>query len=187
MGLPTEAKSRVLDLGIGTGQTAQKILKKFSLTEIDGYDISLNMINQAKERLIGYSERVRFFHEDMIKSKFTEKYGAIISVLCIHHLNPTQKQYLFERAFGALEPEGIFLIADIVKFDSEAETEENEEEWKKFMTDNLGDEAEHWFQNYLEEDLPDSVNNQLKWLKEAGFDAECIWEHINYAVIVAKK
>ena len=184
-----DAKLRILDLGIGTGQTALKTLEKFPNACIDGIDISRKMIEQGKERLKKYFSRVTFFESDITGFQFTKKYDAAIAVLCIHHLNSKQKQQFFSRVYRSLKEKGIFIIADIVKFDTEKETREKEQEWKKFLIKNLGEkEGNYWFENYQQEDLPDSTKNQLKWLEAAGFDdVTCIWEHINYAVIIAKK
>jgi len=180
---------RILDLGIGTGQTALKILESFPKATIDGVDLSKNMISQSKIRLKKYSSRVKFFESDILDFKLTKKYDVVISVLCIHHLNSKQKEKFFKKIHGALNKEGIFIIADIVKFNSKKETKQRELEWKKFIAKNLGEiKADYWFNNYLEEDLPDSINMQLKWLKEAGFSkAECSWNHMNYSVFYGIK
>ena len=89
----------------------------------------------------------------------------------------------------SLNEEGIFVIGDIIKFDTEKETRQKEEEWKEFFRPNFNEkEANYWFANYKEEDLPSSTMNQLKWLQEAGFkEVGVSWEHINFAVIYGKK
>ncbi len=129
------------------------------------------------------------FNENIINSNFTEEYDAVVSVLCIHHLNARQKQEFFKRIYKNLKEKGIFIIADIVKFDTEKETKEKEQEWKDFLIANLGEKEENfWFENYKEEDIPDSTNNQLKWLKNSGFKkTKCSFEYMNYAVFYAKK
>jgi tRNA (cmo5U34)-methyltransferase len=46
-----------------------------------------------------------------------------------------------------------------------------------------GEDDAAWFQKYLEEDIPSSVEEQTKWLAEAGFaDAGCHWRYLNYAI-----
>jgi tRNA (cmo5U34)-methyltransferase len=186
---PKESRLDILDLGSGTGQTALKILKKFPNAKIDGIDISNNMIEQSKIRLKNYLDRIKFKEEDIIDSKFIKKYDAVVSVLCIHHLNSKQKQEFFKKIFETLDKEGIFIIGDIIKFDTEKETKEKEKEWKNYLVSKLGEEkAEFWFDNYKEEDLPDSINNQLKWLRNVGFkETKCLWRHMNYAVFYGKK
>ena len=182
-------KIRVLDLGIGTGKTSLEILKKFPDVTIDGVDISKNMIKQGKQRLRNYLSRVNFMEQDIAKLSLHGKYDAVVSVLCIHHLNQKQKKELFYKIFNLLKERGILIIADIVKFDSGRETTKKENEWKNFLIKNLGKkEGQYWFDNYKEEDLPDSVNNQLKWLKKAGFKEEKeIFKHMNYTTFYGKK
>lgn len=189
LGFPQNTKLKILDLGIGTGQTAQHILEKFPNAQIDGIDISKKMIEQGEIRLKKFLKRVNFTESDIYNVKFTEKYDAVVAVLCIHHLNSKQKQEFFKRIYKTLKKGGMFIIADIIKFDTATKTKEKEEEWKAFLIKNLGKkEGTYWFENYQEEDLPDSVKNQLKWLKIAGFTkVRCIWGYINYAVITAKK
>ena len=48
---PLNQPVSILDLGVGTGQTALSLLEKFSNASIDGVDISGRMIEQGKERL----------------------------------------------------------------------------------------------------------------------------------------
>jgi tRNA (cmo5U34)-methyltransferase len=189
LNFPKETRLKILDLGIGTGQTALKILQKFPKANIEGIDISGNMIKQAKLRLKNHLDRVRFIEKDIYKSNFTKKYDAVVSVLCIHHLNSKQKQDFFDMIFKTLNKNGIFIIADIVKFDSEEETKDKEKEWKDFLISNLGEkDGNFWFQNYKEEDLPDSTNNQMKWLENSGFkEVKCSFEYMNYSVFYAKK
>jgi tRNA (cmo5U34)-methyltransferase len=173
-----------LDLGIGTGQTALSILKKFPKAKIHGIDLSSNMIEQGKERLHSYESNVRFEEINMADFQPTQSYDGCVGVLSIHHLNEQEKPKLFKKIYSALKPGGIFVIGDIVKFDTEQETMEKEGEWRKFLIARLGsEEGDFWFQNYQEEDLPSSVPAQLIWLREAGFVANCPWSFMNYAVI----
>ena len=189
LNLSKNSKIKILDLGVGTGETALRILKKFPNVEIDGIDISKKMIQQAKIRLKKYISRIKFFEGDMIDFDFTKKYCSAFGVLSIHHLNNHQKQAFFKKIFNCLEENSVFVIADIIKFDTEKETKQKEQGWKEFLLKNLGEkEGNFWFDYYFQEDIPDSVNSQLNWLKEAGFkEIKCIFEHINYAVFYGKK
>jgi tRNA (cmo5U34)-methyltransferase len=179
----------VLDLGVGTGQTASLILKKFPNSELDGVDISPKMIEQAKIRLKDFLDRVSFAEKDIADLQIEKKYDACVGVLSIHHLNESQKPLLFKKVFDSLNDGGIFVIGDLIKFDSEELTNEKEEEWKNYIFRNFGEkEGKYWFDNYRKEDLPSSISDQLVWLKGLGFrDVECVWEHMNYAVIVGRK
>ena len=157
---------------------------------IDGIDISPKMIQLGKIRLKKYLRSITFLERD-IKHLTTpkKKYDACIAVLCVHHLNTQQKRILFKKIFKNLKSDGVFVIGDIIKFDSIKETKRMEKRWKIFLIKNLGkNEGEYWFKNYKEEDIPSSIPKQLQWLKKAGFrKTELIWQHMNYAVICGKK
>ncbi len=183
-------KPALLDLGIGTGETALHLLQKYPQAAIDGFDISPKMIEQGKARLQKESGRVRFSEQDIKNLDLGDQtYDAGVAVLSVHHLTGEQKQELFEKVFNHLKEGGIFVLGDIVKFDSDEETHVKEEEWRAHLIQNLGqEEGQYWFENYLEEDLPSSVNEQIQWLRDAGFsDARSAWEYMNYAVFFGRK
>lgn len=186
---PKENKLTILDLGIGTGQTAFHLLKKFPNTRLDGIDISQKMIGQAKIRLKYFLDKITFSEQDIKDLVIKDKHDVCVAVLSIHHLNEKQKLKLFKKIFDNLNENGIFVIGDIIKFNSEKVTKEKEEEWRNFLIKNIGEkDGQYWFENYQEEDLPSSVSNQLEWLKQAGFkDVKCIWEYMNYAVFFGRK
>ncbi len=77
---------RVLDLGCGTGLSGEA-LYKFGFRQIDGLDLSLEMLELAKEKSI-YS---RLIHDNLnTLSKLDQKYNAIIAagVISPGHANP---------------------------------------------------------------------------------------------------
>jgi len=183
-------KPALLDLGIGTGETALHLLKKYPQATIDGFDISPKMIEQGKARLQDKVHQVHFTEQDIKHLDLGEStYDAGVAVLSVHHLTAEQKQKLFKEIFNHLREDGVFVLGDIIKFDSKEETVRQEGVWRAFLIENLGpEEGKYWFDNYKEEDLPNSVNEQLLWLKDAGFsDAKSVWKYMNYAVFFAKK
>lgn len=186
---PKENKLSILDLGVGTGQTALSLLQKFPNATLDGIDISPKMIEQAEIRLKNFLNRITFSEQDIKDLHINTSHDACVAVLSIHHLNENQKPKLFRKIFDNLSNNGVFVIGDIIKFNSEKETKEKEKEWRNFLIKNLGEkEGQYWFENYQEEDLPSSVSNQLEWLKQAGFkEVKCIWEYMNYAVFFGRK
>jgi tRNA (cmo5U34)-methyltransferase len=186
---PANKSINILDLGIGTGQTALALLGKYPKAHIDGVDISRKMIALGQERLKDYLDKVRFSEQDINDFTAQDKYNACVAVLCVHHLNQEQKQTLFRKVFEWLKPNGIFVIGDIITFDTEQETKEKENEWKNFLTNNLGTaEGNYWFENYQEEDLPSTISEQLLWLKTAGFmEVKSTWKNMNYGVLYARK
>jgi tRNA (cmo5U34)-methyltransferase len=186
---PKDKNLSILDLGVGTGQTASLLLKKFPNSKLDGVDISPKMIEQAKIRLKDFSSRINLIENDVANLQIEKKYDACISVLCLHHLNENQKPLIFKKIYNSLNNGGVFVIGDLIKFDSEKLTKEKEGEWKNYIFRNFGEkEGKYWFEIYREQDLPSTVSDQLRWLEELGFrGVECAWEHMNYAVIVGRK
>ncbi len=183
-------KPRLLDLGIGTGETALHLLQKYPQATIDGFDISPNMIEHGKNRLHKKIDQVHFTEQDIKNLDLGDTvYDACVAVLSVHHLTGEQKQELFAKVFHHLKKDGVFVLGDIIKFDTEDETRTKEDEWKAFLIQNLGEkEGQYWFDNYREEDLPSSVHSQLQWLRNAGFPAvQSVWEYMNYAVFFGKK
>jgi tRNA (cmo5U34)-methyltransferase len=179
----------VLDLGVGTGQTALELLNKHPGSRIMGVDISPHMLSQSRLRLQSYSKRIELMEQDIANLKVQDKYDACVAILSVHHLDEQQKQQLFEKVWTLLKKNGIFVIADIVKFETKKETKHYEALWKKHLIRRLGRrEGKYWYNNYLEEDLPSSVPAQLRWLKESGFQtSECLWHRLNYAVFCGRR
>lgn len=179
----------ILDLGIGTGQTAIGLLEKFPKSRVTGIDLSPKMLEMAKNRLIKFSDRVKFIEEDIIDFKPSQKYDAGVAVLSVHHLNQKEKQQLFLKIFNSLNEKGIFVIGDMIMGDSEKETNQIEGGWEEYLIRKLGKkEAKNWMKIYKKEDIPDSINNQLQWLKKVGFSkVKCSWNKLNCAVFYGKK
>ena len=179
----------ILDLGIGTGETALGLLKKFPKSRLTGIDLSPKMFRVAKNRLKEFSKQVKFIESDMIEFEPSQKYDICVAVLSIHHLNQKEKQDLFKKIFDSLNEQGIFVIGDLIIGDSEKETNQFEKQWEEHLIKKLGKkEAENWMKIYRKEDIPDSINNQLQWLKEAGFsEVKCSWKKMNCAVFFGKK
>lgn len=179
----------ILDLGIGTGQTAIRLLEKFPKSRVTGIDLSPKMLERAKNRLIKFLDRVKFIEGDITDFKSSQKYDACVAVLSVHHLNQKEKQQLFSKIFNSLSEKGIFVIGDMIIGDSEKETNQIEGEWEKHLIRKLGKkEAENWMKIYRKEDIPDSINNQLQWFRKAGFsEVKCGWNKLNCAVFYGKK
>jgi tRNA (cmo5U34)-methyltransferase len=179
----------ILDLGIGTGETALGLLKKFPKSRLTGVDLSPKMFRVAKNRLKEFSKQVGFVESDMIEFEPSQKYDVCVAVLSVHHLTQKEKQQLFVKIFNSLNEKGIFVIGDLIIGDSEKETNQLEKQWEEHLIKTLGKkEAENWMKIYRKEDIPDSIKNQLQWLKEAGFkEVKCSWEKMNCAVFYGRK
>ncbi len=85
------APKRVLDLGMGTGQTADTLLKAYPEAWIIGLDASSEMVFRARQDYDGV-QLARM--EDPLPDG---PWDLVISVLSTHHLTAEQKKDLFRR------------------------------------------------------------------------------------------
>lgn len=152
---------RILELGTGTGETAQRVLERHPGASLVGIDESGAMLEQARERLSGaeLDLRVGRLQDPLPDGPF----DLVVSALCVHHLDPAEKANLFRRVHGVLAPGGRLVLGDVVI---------------------PGDPADQVCGMTPGYDKPDSAADQLVWLQQAGFTARLIWERRDLAVIV---
>ena len=178
----TNAHIKVLDLGAGTGILSALILQAFPQANILAFDIAEKMLKVCQTNLSAYQERLTLQQGNFAEDNFGNGYDLVVSGLAIHHLDSAGKQTLFKKLFQSMNSGGILLIRDIVTAATPRLTEQYEQLWRQYIKASGEDDAA-WFQNYLKEDIPSSVEEQTRWLSEAGFaDTACHWRHLNFAI-----
>jgi len=170
----TNANIKVLDSAL--------ILSAFPQAKVLAFDLAKNMLKACQTNLSAFRERLTLQQGNFAEDDFGSGYDLVVSGLAIHHLDSAGKQQLFHKLFHSMNPGGILLIRDIVTGATPRLTEQYEQLWRQYMKANGEDDAA-WFQKYLEEDIPASVEEQTKGLAEAGFaDAGCHWRYLNFAI-----
>jgi len=101
-----EAPGRVLELGIGTGETTKRLLAAYPDAWVIGLDSDSNMIYRLREE---YDELQHARMEDPLPDG---PWDLVISVLSVHHLQDDAKQTLFGRG---REQSKALVIGDVVK------------------------------------------------------------------------
>jgi len=178
----TNAHIKVLDLGAGTGILSALILQAFPQANVLAFDIAEKMLKVCQTNLSAYQERLTLQQGNFAEDNFGNRYDLVVSGLAIHHLDSAGKQTLFKKLFQSMNSGGILLIRDIVTAATPRLTEQYEQLWRQYIKANREDDAA-WFQKYQEEDIPSSVEEQTRWLSEAGFaDTACHWRHLNFAI-----
>ena len=178
----TNAHIKVLDLGAGTGILSALILQAFPQANILAFDIAEKMLKVCQTNLSPYQERLTLQQGNFAEDNFGNRYDLVVSGLAIHHLDSAGKQTLFKKLFQSMNSGGILLIRDIVTAATPRLTEQYEQLWRQYIKAS-GEDDVAWFQNYLKEDIPSSVEEQTRWLSEAGFaDTACHWRHLNFAI-----
>jgi len=153
---------RILELGVGTGETARRVLAAHPTAHLTAIDSSPEMLERAREVLPGADLQRARLEDPLPEGPF----DLVVSTLAVHHLDGRGKQDLFRRVAAVLEPGGRFVLADLVVPDNEDDV----------VTD------VDW-----EYDLPSRAEEQLQWLRDAGLDAETVWAYKDLAVIRATR
>ena len=101
---------RVLELGMGTGETTRRLIEAYPDSWVIGLDSSPDMVFRARE---AYDDVQLARIEDPLPDG---PWDLVIGVLSIHHLRGEQKKNLFRQV---KEQARAFVIGDIVKADVE--------------------------------------------------------------------
>ena len=133
-GLPfdREQKIKVLDLGAGTGLVGALILGIYGRASLLAVDVSQKMLAKAEERFAGDKRaicRTLDYGADALPGGFQ----ALVSALSIHHLSNPDKKRLFAKAYDALEPDGVFINADLVKGSTPDVERQHQEAWRRHL------------------------------------------------------
>jgi tRNA (cmo5U34)-methyltransferase len=101
---------RVLELGMGTGETTRRLIEAYPDSWVIGLDSSPDMVFRAREN---YDDVQLARIEDPLPDG---PWDLVIGVLSIHHLTSDLKKNLFRQV---RERARSFVIGDIVKADTE--------------------------------------------------------------------
>ena len=97
---------RVLELGIGTGETARRLLESHPEAEVTGLDSQPDMVFRARE--LGIEVRLARMEDPLPDGPW----DLVIAVLAVHHLDADQKRDLFRRV---REQSGALVVGDVVE------------------------------------------------------------------------
>lgn len=153
---------RILDLGVGTGETSVRVRDVHPGAELVGIDVNDAMLAAARLRLPVADLRVARLEDPLPEGPF----DLVVTALAVHHLDGAGKADLFARVAARLRPGGRFVIADLVVPADPADV----------VTEIDG-----------VYDRPSSLADQLTWLERAGLDAAVVWAERDLAVVVAER
>jgi len=154
------ATGTILELGIGTGETARRVGARHPGATLVAVDSSAEMLEAARGAIPAAELRLARLEDPLPEGPFDLVYSA----LAVHHLDAAAKRDLFRRVFDVLGPGGAFVLADLVV---------------------AADPADQRIAVDWEMDVPDLLADQLEWLGEAGFDAAVFWEDRDLAIVRA--
>jgi tRNA (cmo5U34)-methyltransferase len=152
---------RVLELGVGTGETSRRVLDLHPEAELVGIDESAEMLAVASIEVAAADLRVSRLQDPLPEGNF----DLVVSALAVHHLDGAGKADLFARVAALLRPGGRFVLGDVVV----------PEDPTDLVTPIDG-----------VDDQPSTIDDQLRWLAASGFNAEVVWARQDLCVIVAE-
>jgi tRNA (cmo5U34)-methyltransferase len=171
---------RFLDLGAGAGAVSELVLRlggEYSHSDGVLVDFSEPMLERARANLAPFPGRWQIVRGDLSSVGWQAglpggRYDAVVSGLAIHHLSPARKRELFAEAFALLEPGGTFVNMDCVAVEGPLEGLFDE----YMLASAVRHEHEHGRDGSGQdvdfdtgEDQLDSIEDQLSWLRDAGF------------------
>lgn len=172
-----------LDVGGGDGATTELVLEALPEARAVLVDYSEPMLTRAGARLERFGDRWQPLRADLMDAGWARglqpgTYDAAVSSFAIHHFPPERKRALFAELHELLAPGATFvnmdyvevrgplrgsfdaqMVSNLIAAERERGSERSEEEIEEHLLGLDGDE-----------DRPDTAEDQLTWLAEAGFE-----------------
>lgn len=184
--------SSVIELGVGTGMLAYRLLSKVIIRKYTGYESSEEFASIAKTRLQLFCCDTNLRTEDFRSAAFPKSVNAVVSTMTMHYLSNMEKKELFKKIYNCLVSKGVVIIGDrVISKDPCLQSI-----FKKRMTHFWDTTTKNWQlklrrqHNTVNEptEEPWYLEDQISWLKAIGFSqVDCIWRDFNYCVFYGLK
>lgn len=185
----------ILDVGCGHGEIAARILQEIPGTTLVGLDGSPPMLDMARERLAPFGERASLLHADFETVTPDMLAGHVFGVAfasqSIHNASLEGKRKTLASVRAAMAPGGLFLLSDRIRLATPALFPVYRSVWDVLGPDfnNQQNEgrtfAEHDASVAERGDEPGSLEQNLLWLREAGFAEVAAVQIIGIRAIIA--
>jgi SAM-dependent methyltransferase len=187
-GAPEHA--RIVDLGAGTGLFSAMVAEELPDASFRLLDLSPDMLAQATARFEETANcpiQTRVF--DLATDDLEGPWDLVISALAIHHLGDEDKKALFRRIHDALAPGGLFVNAEQVLGPTPEIDERYVRRWHEAIRSaGASDESVARAEARMSFDQSSSVEDQLNWMRQAGFnDVDCTFKAWRFAVLAGWK
>lgn len=126
----------VVDIGGGSGRLLERVLTAIPHATATIIDQSEAFLAIAERRLAPFAARVKYLVsrlQENWSANLKAKPQAIISTSAIHHLEPAEKQTLYQQVASALPAGGLFLNGDEVRPANDTEYKAILDRWAAFM------------------------------------------------------
>jgi tRNA (cmo5U34)-methyltransferase len=163
----------LLDIGCGAGNYTLKMLSKIPNLNCMLNDLSMPMLQKAKERILPHTKgTVSIIQDDMRKLDLPDNhFDIVLAAATLHHLRDDGDwELMFRKIYKALKPGGSFWISDFIAHHSDVINKLFEDRYSSYLETLGGSEYRQKVWNYVNhEDTPRSLNFQLALLAKVGF------------------
>jgi tRNA (cmo5U34)-methyltransferase len=179
----------IIELGGGTGALAHAVLTKLPEVRMEIWEIDVNMLAVAAERLQKFSTRVTLREKSFAER--LDQCDAVIATLSLHHISTLEaKRAVYQNIFDALTSGGIFLNGDCTIDATEPAHSVNVRYWLDFMAMHgiSEEEGRKHLDKWSKEDTYQQIYDELAALAQAGFQRpDVFWKQGPFAVYGAIK
>ncbi len=165
--------TELLDIGCGAGNYTLKMLSKVPNLNCVLNDLSMPMLEKAKERVsLQTKGMVTIIQDDMRNLELPDNhFDIVLAAATLHHLRGDDDWVLlFVKIYKALKPGGSFWISDLVTHDSAPVARLFEDRYSSYLEGLGGPEYRRKVLDYVNyEDTPRSLTYQLALLQKVGF------------------
>jgi tRNA (cmo5U34)-methyltransferase len=158
----------VLELGVGTGTTAARILRQHPDAHYTANDFCPTMMEGAKRRLKGHN--VDYLPGDFSQVPFGRQ-DLVVAVIGVHHQTHEGKKQLFRKVCDSLTPGGAFVFGDLMTFRDPQEAALNDAQHYAHLVNNARNETslKEWAHHHKNLNILAPMEDQINWLRAAGF------------------
>jgi len=172
---------RYIDIACGDGALDEMLLTRFTGAHATLVDGSPVMVERAKERLKPFGDRVTAVVGDLATAAWRDAVSGLfdvgVSTIALHNLeDPRLVRDLYREIYDVMADGGLFMNLEYVRAPSRAL-------WP-FYTHSSADPEGGWVMPIRNiRDFVGTVDEQLAWLREAGFGpVDCFWREFRLAI-----
>lgn len=181
----------ILDVCCGTCILTEKVAKKYPDAKFYGVDFSIEMLKIGQERMKSY-DFTPILGDICDKKTFQSlpQFDMIISSFGIHNVHGIkQKQLALNNLMSCLKNGGLFITCDYIKGEDKARQKHFDDVLKNWLLKTYSaKETEDWIKLLREEDDPETIEDNLTLLKNAGCPSpKLIWNKEYLATLQATK
>ena len=184
---------KLLELGCGNAFFISQVLKDTNIELYTAYDLSGDLINEAKKNMNLVNCQKDFIVADLSKEflnkDIKEKYDVIWSSFMLHHLTLSDKERFFKKCLDGLNNNSYFIFVDVVN------DYNSREEFLTYWKDRVethwtilnNQDKEYVYDHVFNYDFPENFAKYQEIAKDASFkNSRKVFQKDHYAYMMFK-